>query len=745
MTSTSSFPKKKRPIFRWFSVQALWPMLLLIGLLILIITMLAQATENATRFSAFYTVLLLAVLVGFVLLCGLIGYYLVLLIRGARARLPGARLTLRFVGFFVMLSVLPLTLLFVFSLNAIQRGVDSWFDLSLEDGLNDALQLSKNALDTRLLDAQRLTQRTANQLTRIDDAFLAQGIDDARVAIGAHELTLLTEQRQILASSSEDLNRILPDLPSPVIVMSVRQGMEYVRLEPSTDGRFQVRAVLVLPNNPQRFLQALYNIPDSFSVLADSAQEAVERYKELKFLRVPLKASLMLTLSLALLLAILAAFGGAFFVARRLVAPIRDLSEATVAVAAGDFDRQIPTLVKDELGALVLSFNAMVKQLRQARELEQFSQQFIENQRAYLESMLAKLSSGVLAVDPNGRLRTWNLAATTILASDPDQWSNMDLLHDSLPQEVQAFFEQIRPFLLNRESDWRCEVALVHASRRQLLSCRGSMLAEQVGLKSGYVIIFDDVTHLVDAERDAAWSEVARRLAHEIKNPLTPIQLSAERLRLKLLGKIDEPLSNLVDKSTHTIIQQVAAMKEMVDAFYQYAKPPQLNRVAVSLNELVTDVLYLYRDYPAGIELGLHLCEPSPLLLADRGRIRQLLHNLVKNALEAVSEGGLIEVITEISQDQQSAQLIVKDNGMGFSEKVSSQVYEPYVTTKAKGTGLGLAVVKKIVEEHNGTIQIQSISGVGATLIVRIPLHHPQPMLIDESAEIDEGEIKERL
>jgi nitrogen fixation/metabolism regulation signal transduction histidine kinase len=283
---------------------------------------------------------------------------------------------------------------------------------------------------------------------------------------------------------------------------------------------------------------------------------------------------------------------------------------------------------------------------------------------------------------------------------------------------------------LQSTGDWRLEVTLFAAGGRQVLMCRGSSLPATVGLTSGHVIVFDDITALVQAQRDAAWAEVARRLAHEIKNPLTPIQLASERMRRKLLGELPPEQSAMLDRSTHTIMQQVQALKEMVDAFNEYARPPQLKFDRLSINRLINEVLYLYRDAPGEIRISLDLDPADPMIEADTGRMRQLLHNLVKNSLEALAENRVdgqetrLQIRTRCHHRSNSSwlELSVEDNGPGFPDGSLGNVFEPYVTTKPKGSGLGLAIVRKIVEEHNGLIEIDSPTDGGARVVVRLPL-----------------------
>ncbi len=709
--------------------QGLSPVLVLLGLLLVMLVLMASATTNSAHFEQMYAWLLLASAVGLAALAALILYNLIGLIGLYRRQVPGARLTLRLVGIFAVLAITPVALVYGFSLNFLQRGIDSWFNVRVDRGLEDALELSRTALDLRMRDVLKQTVRIADSVTENYGEQVARRLDDLLDFGEASELTLFGRGGRIIATATADPSLALPEPPPDTVLLQVRQGRNYVGLEPIRDAGFHIRVVVRVTGfgNEERLLQALFPVTDRLSLLADAVQAAFDSYKELIFLRAPLKASFTLILSLALLLAVLAAFWAAFYTAHRLVQPLRELAGGTQAVAAGQFDKQLARTGTDELGFLVQSFNQMTRNLAQARDAAQHSQALVESQRAYLETVLARLSSGVLTIDQAGHLQTCNEAASQLLGVDLQAFIGAHSQRIAVEQPVlQDLIEALAPQLA-RGGDWRQEIAWFSGAGRRILMCRGSSLPDAVGLRGGHVVVFDDITHLVQAERDAAWAEVARRLAHEIKNPLTPIQLATERIRHKYLKLFDAEQGRVLDRGTHTIIQQVQAMKEMVDAFNEYARPPRLQLEPVEMNEFIAEVLYLYRDYPAGVEIKLELArEPLPVN-ADKGRLRQLLHNLVKNSIEAI--GGdhgstlWIGAAREHVTGADCAQLSLRDDGPGFPDHILNNAFEPYVTTKPKGTGLGLAIVKKIVEEHGGWIQLESPEDGGARVVVRLPLH----------------------
>ena len=721
--------------------QGLLPALALLGFLLVILVLMGRATTDSAQFGRTYFWLLLIGAAGLGALAVLIGYNLVGLVRLYRQNVPGARLTLRLASIFAVLAITPVALVYGFSLHFLQRGIDSWFNVEVDRGLENALELSRTALDLRMREVLKQTGRIGEAITESHGEQVARRLDEWLDLSEAAELTLFGGSGQIIATATANADFIVPDPPPETVLLQVGQGNNYVGLEPIGNVGFHIRVVvrLALADNEERLLQALFPVTDRLSLLADVVQAAFDSYKELIFLRAPLKASFTLTLSLALLLAVLAAFWAAFHTARRLVQPLRELAEGTEAVAAGQFDKQLPGVGGDELGFLAHSFNQMTRNLAQARDAARHGQELVEGQRAYLETVLARLSSGVLTLDQTGRLQTCNAAASQILGVDLTAFIGADRQQIADAQPVlQDLIEMIGPQLA-ATGDWRQEIAWFGAAGRRILMCRGSLLPDTVGLRGGHVIVFDDVTNLVRVERDAAWAEVARRLAHEIKNPLTPIQLAAERIRHKYLKQFDEEQGRVLDRGTHTIIQQVQAMKEMVDAFNEYARPPRLQLAPLDLSEFIAEVLYLYRDYPAGVEIKLNLAHEPLLINADKGRLRQLLHNLVKNAIEAIRDNSRgstlwISASREHASGADCAELAVRDNGPGFPEHILDNAFEPYVTTKPKGTGLGLAIVKKIVEEHGGSIQLESPAAGGARIRIRLPLLRDETLSLAASA-----------
>ncbi len=709
------------------------PIALLFLLLLASIYLMSGATQNSAVFGRLYSLLLVVNILALVLLVALILRHLVQLVVQYRQRAPGSRLTVRLVVMFVVLAVAPVSLVYYFAVQFLHRGIDSWFDVRVETALNDALEMGRTALDGRVRELLRRSRAQAGELITLTEPAITLRINELREQSGAIELTLLTFEGRVIASSSTDPAEIVPNLPNSAILLQLRQGLSYAAIEPIRDDGLNVRiAIGANRNNPSAerwVLHALYPVPNRIGALADSIQAAFADYQELTFLRQPLKYSFTLTLSLVLLLSLLTAVWAAFFAARRLVAPVSDLVEGTRAVAAGDYDKRLPLPGRDELGFLVRSFNEMTRKIALARDEAQRSQQQAEEQRAYLETVLGHLSSGVLTIDDDHVLRTTNATAGQILGIELAPFLGQPLTDISARYpNLAPLVEVLLPQLGATSGDWRGDVVLFGPGGRQVLMCRGSALPRTGELhEGGHVIVFDDVTALVQGQRDAAWAEVARRMAHEIKNPLTPIQLSAERLRHKYLKTMPAEDAELLDRSTHTIVQQVEAMKEMVKTFSEYAHSRRLEPKPLDLNTVIREVAELYLA-DKKVRLRMDLDAELPAVEADAGRLRQVLHNLIKNAIEAGGQETDTPVQVDVStacvqtESCRFVELKLTDNGPGIPEALRGRLFEPYVTTKPKGSGLGLAIVKKIVEEHGGLLTIENMPAGGAQVTVRLPV-----------------------
>jgi len=703
-----------------------------VGLSLIALIMLSQAAQNSENFDQLAnSILWINILCLFVLMVLLIGN-LSKLFRDYRLDIPGSKLKARMVGMFVGLAIIPLLIVFYFSMQFINRGIDTWFNVEVEAGLDDALTLSRNALAIQMRDHLAATEQIAQRLRETNSAQFIYEIGALRKEIGASELTLFGRNSQILATNSDLSFGNVPKGASDELLMQIRQNRPYVSLDPLQDGAYEIRTAVPLigPRTPDiiGIIRARFTVSQRIGRMVNSIDSSYTDYKEIVYLREPLKRTFSLTLTVVLMISLLASIYGAFVLSRRLVSPIQNLVEGTQAVAKGDFDTQLPVPAKDEIGFLINSFNEMTKGLSVARKQASLSQNMVEAERANLEIILANLSTGVISLESDFKIRTFNKAAGAIL--------NVNFLgsRGKLLAEVaeghgvlKELFEVIKRKFDQGITRWHEQIVVHTDTGRRILACACTDLASETTDNVGFVIVFDDITLQLQSQRDAAWGEVARRLAHEIKNPLTPIQLSAERLRRKYLKAMPKEESEILDRSTHIIVEQVAAMKEMVNAFSDYARSPDMEISTFNITELIQEVIDLYKEQEEKINIILNIDPENIQFDADPGRIRQIMHNLIRNSIEAIGNDGqgIIKIRAKPIELKKikMIEISVEDNGCGFEKESLAQIFDPYVTSKSKGTGLGLAIVKKLVEEHMGSIEAENIENKGALIRIHLPLN----------------------
>jgi nitrogen fixation/metabolism regulation signal transduction histidine kinase len=705
---------------------ALWAAL--VGGMLLL---LALTVQNSTQFVRMRPWILLVNVLAVVAVTVLLTRKIWQLVRDYRAQVPGSRLTARTVATFGALVVAPLLIVYLFSLEFLNRGIDSWFRVEIKQGLADALELSKAALEVRTREYARRTEQLASDLSGRSQTEIGRSIESELRTGGALEIVVFGPLGQVLASAGAGSFETLPARPSAELLRDIADGRTYAGVEPLADGQYIIRtAVQVAPapgRAPGRYVLALYPVPPQVAELTEAVQRSYSQHGDLAALREPLKYSFRLTLTLVLLLAMLTAIYGALFFAQRLTRPVQDLIEGTRAVGKGDFGTRLALPSRDEMGFLVHSFNDMTKRLRRAREENERSQQLVERERERLSIILARLSNGVIAIGPDFVLRSANTAASAILGSElvPAVGQPLEALSSESTRLAQ-FARALNERLVAGHDEWREQISIGADSSRRVLACACTRLPADDAGDGGFVIVFDDITALLEAQRDAAWGEVARRLAHEIKNPLTPIQLSAERMRRRYLDQMRGEDAQVLDRATHTIVQQVEAMKAMVNAFSEYARAPDMRVASFNLNQLVTEVVELYRTQDGGPQLDLDLDPQLVTIDADRGRVRQILNNLITNAKEALEgvAGGRVQIATRLETvgGAQYATMTVSDNGPGFKPELIGRLFDPYVTSKPRGTGLGLAIVKKIIEEHGGRIEADNRPEGGARVRIALPL-----------------------
>ncbi|MDO8414453.1 MAG: ATP-binding protein [Gallionellaceae bacterium] len=689
----------------------------------LLLYLLSSASANTDLFSRNYYGLLALAGVLALSLGLLVGYQLWQLRGKLKAQIFGAKLTLRLALFFTLIAVLPGLLVYAVSVQFLGKSIESWFDVRVEKALEGGLNLGRGALENSLKELSKKGQFTAQLLAKQQPAQYAQTLSRLTNEGTAQNVLLFDNSGAVLAwASSNDLQSapqaVMPD--ADMIHQAHQQGL-YSMVDTLPDNSLALRVLVkVNPSAHGALLQLTQPVPKQLSADAETVRAVYRDYQELSLSRLGLKRLYGITLTLSLLIVLLSAVSAAFFISDRLSAPLAALAEGTRAVAQGDFSQQHPIQSRDELGALTGLFNQMTLQLKDAKTMSEQQQRQVENAKLYLESVLAHLSSGVLVVDELYRLRSVNSSAVHILSAALNDMTGVPLTEIALKYPLlRPFFSAvIQAFDEVSNSEWQRQIERLSKNGNQILLMRGTRLSTAV--ENGYVVVFDDITYLLQAERQAAWGEVARRLAHEIKNPLTPIQLSAERLQHKLSAKLDRSDTLLLQRATQTIVSQVAAMKNMVLEFADYARAPAPKLVALDMHQLLREVLGLYEANTCPITL--HLEASNASVRGDATRLRQVIHNLLQNAYDALHNTTQREITLGTGNAEGALKLYVQDNGSGFPEHLLARAFEPYMTTKPRGTGLGLAIVKKIIEEHGGSIVIENIAVGGTRVTITLPL-----------------------
>jgi len=694
------------------------------GIGVALLVLLSRASSNTELFSRHYPWLLgLGGLLALGLLT-LVGYQLSILRRKLKSRMFGSRLTVRLVVVFALMALVPGVLVYAVSVQFLARSIESWFDVRVDRALEGGLNLGRSAIDGSLEDLHQKAETMAQLLVEKGARPELTRLHRLREQYGVEEAALVDNQRRVIAFSSSEPRGLLPDLPSASILRQVRSQQPYLKVESIPERGLYLR--VVVPVNVLSLttdilmLQVLQPVPREIARNAEQVQAGYRDYQELTLSRVDLKRIFGLTLTLALLLTLLSAIALAFLISERFSAPLSLLAESTRAIAKGDFSKVNPVRSHDEFGVLTRSFNMMTRQLAEASQTVARNRLQLEQAKSYVESLLGNLTAGVLAFDAEFRLRTINEAAIRILelgdtdltGAKPEQWAANNPTLASLAARVMEGFGGggARP--------WEGELEYLGPTAARTLHVRGTGLPPSVG--GGFLVVFDDITRLIQAQRNAAWGEVARRLAHEIKNPLTPIQLSAERLNLRLADKLPPAEAQMLARATETIVNQVSVLKHMVNDFSEYARLARMMPARVALNDLIREVTVLYESM--GAKIALELTHELPPVWGDPALLRQVLVNLLQNAVDSLQGAADPRILLRTEPHHEGVKFSVLDNGTGFSEALLARVFEPYVTTKPKGTGLGLAIVKRIVDEHSGSIQVSNVAPHGANVSIVLPL-----------------------
>lgn len=682
--------------------------------------LLASTSANTALFASHYTLLLVLNGLLAVVLLGLVGWQLRSLWRDYRAKVFGARLKLRLMIMFGLIAVIPGLLVYGVSVQFVTRSIESWFDVRIEKALESGLNLGRSSLDYMMADLTGKTRGVAQELSGRAETGRRFHLSRLREQTAVQSAAIFSLDGQLLMSAQESYDQLLPTIPTPAQLKQARTSRLLSSVETPPGSEMILRVLVPVSGvgmlDEPSILQMTQNVPLAVSENAEAVQAVYRDYQELQLARQGLTQIYALTLTLTVLMALFGAFALAFFMAKRLAAPLYILAEGTQAVAQGDFSPRQAVYSQDELGVLTQSFNRMTRQLDDARRETERHRAEVEAARAYLESILANLSNGVLVLDSNNVLQTLNEGALNILKDDFQGLQGIAL--NAWPRQQALAGYMLARFDASEDGDWQGQLELPQENgTTQTLLLRGSRLPEGGG--GGFVVVFDDISRLISAQRSSAWGEVARRLAHEIKNPLTPIQLSAERLQYKLQEKLVGADGDMLRRSTQTIINQVQAMKRMVDEFRDYARMPLPELESLDLNALIREVLGLYET--SRVTVKTQLASALAGISGDPSQLRQVIHNLLRNGEDALegTESPRIDILTEAGT--RHAYLRVRDNGPGFPPEILARAFEPYVTSKEKGTGLGLPIVKKIVDEHQGSIEINNLPTGGAEILIKIP------------------------
>ena len=751
---------KSSKAFRW-TVGVGASVMVALGLVLMFL--LTLATGNRELYERNYALLFslnVAVAIFLLLVIGWIALRLGMRLRRGKF---GSRLLVKLAAIFGLVGLLPGLMIYVVSYQFVSRSIESWFDVEVESALAAGLNLGRVTLETLAAELGNKTRQAANQLSETPDATAGLALERLRDQLAASDVVLWSASGQLIASAGESRFVLQPERPSVQQLRAARTQRVVTQIEgleevvPGGNGELTARSspptgssgaagaasgapatgmgprvkAIALVNNPNvtvlgesRFLQVTEALPATLVANAIAVQEANREYQERALARGGLRRMYIGTLTLSLFLAVFGAVLLAVLLGNQLAKPLLLLAEGVKQVAQGDLTPKAALQGKDELGGLTRSFAEMTQQLSDARSAVQESMSQVDAARDNLQTILDNLTAGVIVLDVRGRIQSSNPGATRILRTPLAAWHGQ-LLGDvpgleTFGKDVQAQFSNFlhEPFselpvesASHAQEQWQQSFELNAAmpgspDNAITLIARGAKMS---GTEE-FLLVFDDVSEMVSAQRAQAWGEVARRLAHEIKNPLTPIQLSAERLEMKLSGKVGEPEQLLLTKSVKTIVDQVDAMKRLVNEFRDYARLPAAELKPTDLNALVSDVLQLYANENAVVPVLTELDLKAPLIRGDAEQLRQVIHNLVQNAQDA-QEGkpdAVVTIKTDYSESSRRVRLSVRDNGAGFPPHILKRAFEPYVTTKVKGTGLGLAVVKKIADEHGARIDISN-------------------------------------
>lgn len=721
---------------------------IIISITLVLLFLLTQATTNRAMYERNYARLFIVNVVVASLLLAVIGWIGIrLFVRLRRGRF-GSRLLLKLAIIFGVLGFLPGMLIYTVSYQFVSRSIESWFDVKVEGALSAGLSLGRATLDALGNDLANKSRVASAQIANLPDASAGLALERLRDQLGASDVVLWNAQGHFIASAGQSRYQLNPERPSQQLLKNVRSQRAVSQIEglddvsgPGDLGRARVRATVLVTSGAvelspdARFLQVTQPLPSAVVANAIAVQEANREYQERALARDGLRRMYIGTLTLSLFLAVLGAVLLAVLLGNQLARPLLVLAEGVREVAAGDLSPKAVLAGRDELGGLTRSFADMTQQLADARMVVGQSLRQVDAARSNLQTILDNLTAGVVVLDAQGRIQSSNPGATRILRSPLAALEGRPLQDiaglEAFGSKVQELFDALFGDRAEHGVDHWQESFELHVTAPGVQQGATTLVARGAELPgSARLLVFDDISEIVSAQRAQAWGEVARRLAHEIKNPLTPIQLSAERLQMKLDGRLDPAGQALLTKSVRTIVDQVEAMKRLVNEFRDYARLPAAELMPLDLNALVLDVVQLYETDGTAVPVRAELGADCPPVLGDAQQLRQVIHNLVQNAqdaTEAAHRDPVVPVLirTHLGSTSRRVRLTVVDAGTGFAEGVLKRAFEPYVTTKTKGTGLGLAVVRKIADEHGARIDIANRVEEGETMGAQVSLSLP--------------------
>lgn len=647
-----------------------------------------------------------------------------LLIRLRQGRF-GSKLLVKLAAVFALVGIFPGLIVYAVSYQFVSRSIEIWFDDKVEGALAAGLKLGQVSFDAQVNDLASKTLLMADQLAAVSDTTAVSQIDVIRKRLGVDDITLLNSAGEPIASSGFSGFRLAPDVLSAIQRMEIIQMGVVYSIEDEEDGSIPIMiATAVVPmsiydiSGKPRFLRIISHMPSALAANARSVQDAYKEYQERALGRAGLRKMYIGTLTLALVLAIFGAMILAVLLGQQLVRPLLILAEGVKQVGAGDLSPKQLVNTHDELGGLTKAFANMTNQLREAQLVANESLNQVADAKTHLQTILDNLTAGVIVLDRHELVQSVNPGAQRILRNNLQPTIGEPLGNT---KALELFGQQVSENFASLPKEagahWQntFELEDLYNGDTITIVARGAWLSEAMQL-----VVIDDISDIISAQRSIAWGEVARRLAHEIKNPLTPIQLSAERIEHKFAAKLEDNDRAVLIRSVKMIVDQVDAMKRLVNEFRDYARLPVADLKLIDLNIQVHEIMQLYiaaQQQNSHLHIHLALAEHLPCIKGDVSQLRQVLHNLLQNALDAIEDQPeQVITITTALEHRESNQgmrdyvtFCIQDNGCGFADKILKRAFEPYVTTKDKGTGLGLAVVKKIMYEHHAQINLSNV------------------------------------